>query len=469
MQAHPCTRQRGSTKGCDKDGRSRPATKGDDEGSRADASFRENLSRAGGFRAGFALLFLLLPGVVVLEPQAGDWPQWHGPNRDRHAAADERLPSRLPTELQPLWKSSVGPGHASPVIAGNHLVYLDDDGTNEVAHCLAAATGRELWRNAFAERNVDEWGAGPRSTPFLEGDRVYVQSCRGEFRCLRLRDGQTLWGTSFSSDYGVQFLGPAPNDGGARHRGNNGSGIVDADAVIVPVGGTNDATVVAFDKRTGRKLWQAGRDGVAYASLVVTNLASTRQVIVFTADALTGFDRQAGAVLWRFPLRTVAHRHVATPVVFRDTIIVNSHTFGMVSLRAHRVDREWIVTEVWRNPALKINLATATLVDDSLYTQGADRDLICVDAATGKVRWSQPGFGRGGRDYVSIIAVGQRLLVLSEDGTLLLLAANPEHYQELGRLQVCGSTWSFPALADGKLYVRDPRQLLCLPLVTEPR
>ena len=100
-------------------------------------------------------------------------------------------------------------------------------------------------------------------------------------------------------------------------------------------------------------------------------------------------------------------------------------------------------------------------VGDYLYNQGANRDYVCFDANTGRLKWSQPGFGQGKKDYSSTIVAGKNLLVLTEDGTLLLLAANPARYTELGRAQVCGNTWSFPAYADGKLYVRDGRQLAC--------
>jgi outer membrane protein assembly factor BamB len=107
------------------------------------------------------------------------------------------------------------------------------------------------------------------------------------------------------------------------------------------------------------------------------------------------------------------------------------------------------------------------IVDGHLYCQGANKDYVCVDAKTGQTKWTQPGFGLGRKDYASTIAVGNNLLVLTEDGTLLLLAANPEKYTELGRVQVCGNTWSFPAYAAGKLYVRDGRSLQCFDLVAK--
>jgi outer membrane protein assembly factor BamB len=350
------------------------------------------------------------------------------------------------------------------VVAGGTLVYLDEDGTREVAHALDVATGKERWRVDYADVFRDEWGAGPRATPMIDGDRVYVQSCDGEFRCLALADGRTLWKVNFGTDFGVKFLGAKANEGTATRRGNNGSGVIDGARLILPVGSRQGASLVCLDKATGRVLWKSGSDEAAYSSLVTGTLGGVRQVVAFTAEALLGADLETGRILWRVPLKTNAKRHAVTPRILGNRVLVSSHTFGLRCFEITPDDGGLSAREAWANPALPINLATLVAVGPSLYGQGAKSDLICVDAATGQVRWSQAGFGLGRKDYASTIAAGDRLLVLTEGGTLVLLAADPARYTELGRLQICGSTWSFPALAGGKLYVRDARQLLCLDL-----
>ena len=412
-------------------------------------------------------LVLRLVVVVALAGAvpAADWPQWRGPTRDGRAAVTEPALSSLPKELNPVWRIAVGGGHSSPVVAAGRLLYLDEDGQHEVAHLLDAATGRELWRTPFADRFEDEWGAGPRSTPLIDGDRAYVQSCSGEFRCLNVAAGKVLWGVSFERDFGVRFHGARGAESlVAARRGNNGSPVVDGDAVIVPVGSTNGASLVCFEKLTGTIQWKTGREDAAYSSPVISTLAGLRQVVYFSADSLSGFERATGRLLWRQPLRTAARRHAATPVIMGDTVAVNSHTLGTRCFRITCSGDMFTATEVWTNPALKINLATPVLAEGHLFSQGPDRDYVCVDGATGRLQWSQPGFGQTRRDYASTILVGNNLLVLTEQGTLVLLSGNAERYRELGRLQVCGNTWSFPALADGRLFVRDGRQLCCLDL-----
>jgi outer membrane protein assembly factor BamB len=211
-------------------------------------------------------------------------------------------------------------------------------------------------------------------------------------------------------------------------------------------------------------LWRAGDDEAAYSSFMVATLAGIRQVVAFTADALLGADVTSGKILWRVPFKTNAKRHAASPVIVGDRVMVNSHSIGLVCVEVSKADAGLKAVQAWVNKELLINLATPVAVGGFLYTQGAQGDFVCVDAKTGAIKWSQAGFGGGKKDYSSTIAVGDKLLVLSESGQLVLLAANPEKYTELGRMQVCGNTWSFPAYADGKLFVRDARQLLCLDL-----
>ena len=407
---------------------------------------------------------ILVPLILLGAHQfatAADWPQWRGPARDGHAAGQL---TALPKELKPVWKISAGPGHSSPVLAGGKLIYLDEQDKKETVHLLDAATGTEIWRTPFADAAGDEWGSGPRSTPFVDGDRLYAQSCKGEFRCLNLADGKIIWETSFAKNYGVKFVGNKALEGTAARRGNNGSGLVDGARVYLPVGSVVGAGIVCFDKLTGKEIWKSLNDEAAYSSFMVGTLAGTRQLVALTAEALVGLELGDGKMLWRVPFKTGAKRHAASPVIIGDVVTANSQTIGLVGTRISRDGAGFKAVEAWANQSLKINLATPVLVGRHLYSQGVNKDYVCVDATTGALQWSQPGLGRGNKDYASTIALGKNLLVLFESGELVLLAADPSKYTELGRLQVCGSTWSHPAFADGKLYGRDGRELLCLDL-----
>lgn len=419
------------------------------------------------------LLIPLLSGAVSLispAAAAADWPQWRGPQRDG-VARGEKLPAVLPASPKILWKASAGAGHSSVVISGNRLAYLDQLGDKEHAHVLDLATGKPLWGVPFADpAEYSNYGTGPRCTPIIDGDRLYAQSGRGEFRCFSLKDGKTLWRFNFEKDYGVTFLGnrssdPEANQTAARRHGHNGAPVIDGNRIFVPVGSTKGATLVAFDKLTGKELWRAGEDNTAYSSLMVGTLAGVRQVVHLNADALMGVDASAGKILWRVPVKTGAKRHVFTPILVGDTVTIASQTVGMLQFRIVKDGADLKAEPAWSNPAMKVNISSHVLVDGKLYGIGASKgasasDLACVDFKTGQTLWIKPGFG----DYASTMAVGDKLLVLNSNGEMFLLAADPAGYKELGRVQACGKTYSFPALANGVLHVRDDRGITAMSL-----
>jgi outer membrane protein assembly factor BamB len=234
--------------------------------------------------------------------------------------------------------------------------------------------------------------------------------------------------------------------------------VIDGDAVIVPVGATNGATLVCLDKRDGTLIWKTGTDEAAYSSPMVAEIAGARQVIAFTADALLGADRMTGRILWRVPLATFAKRHAGTPVIHGNRVFVNSHTLGTICYEIARQGGDFTAREKWRNSEMKINLATPVLVNGHLFSQGAGRDLACMDAGTGRTRWRQEGFGDR---LTTIIAAGETLFALTDTGEGVFLRADAERCEELQRGQICGRTWSMPAMGEGKLVVRDNRELSC--------
>ena len=400
---------------------------------------------------------------------AEDWPQWRGPHRDGVVMDKSHPLDNLPADPKVLWKIDAGPGQSSPVLAGGKLIFLDGKDGQETAHCLDAATGNTIWTVPIAPmvEFQNAYGEGPRCTPLIDGDRVYVQSCSGEFRCLSLADGKILWKVSFGSDYGVPFLGnkstdPAANQTASRRHGNNGSAAIDGDRIFIPVGSPKDGTLIAFDKKTGKELWHAGEDNTAYSSVMVATLAGVRQAVHFTADALMGVDAASGKILWRIPLKTGAKRHVCTPIIEGDTVTVASTSIG--TLKFHIVkDGDGLKAEkVWAALPVKTVIGTPVLSGKDLYTLGAGSraDLVCLDFETGNQLWSQPGFG----DYASLIAINDKILALNSIGELVLLKATPDKYEELARAQICAKTWASPAYANGRIYVKDDAHLTALAL-----
>jgi outer membrane protein assembly factor BamB len=403
--------------------------------------------------------------------QAGDWTQWRGPNRDGHVPIRDKVPAALPTEINPRWRIPIGEGFSSPVVAGGtsagRVFYLDLQGGKEVVHAVEAATGKEVWQTPLDSVFKDDWGQGPRCTPVLDGPRVFAQSCRGELQCLSADAGKVLWRKNYVQDFGAIFMGETGPAAGATRHGNTGSPVVDGDHLIAQVGGLQGAGLVCFNKASGEVVWKSQNDTAGNAAPVIASLGGVRQVISFTALGLIGLDAGEGTLLWRVPLNTRLGRHVITPVVVDDLVVVGSYQLGLVAVKVNKDGGNFKAEPAWTSKEVASNFACPVAAGGYVYGVGPRQNVYCVEAGTGKVAWSQTGLMRasGDRAFATFIVMGKNMLMLTDGGELVLFAANPAKFEVAGRVQACGLTWSSPAYADGKLYLRDAKTLLCLDLV----
>jgi len=411
-------------------------------------------------------LFLIgLFGTACL--QAADWPQWRGPVRTGYVPEGEPVPVTLPVEPKVIWRVPVGDGFASPVVSGGRVFHLDNQDAQEVAHGVDAATGQELWKATIFSSHQDGFGMGPRCTPVADGDRVFVQSAKGEFQCLAAATGKVLWRKNFVDDFGAIYIGEKGSAAGASRHGATGSPIIDGENIIVQVGSTKGASIVAFKKATGEVVWKAENDQTAYAAPIIATVAGVRQFISFTAEALIGLDPANGKLLWREPAATRLGRNVTTPNVWRDLVVVASHQLGLVATRVEKKDGGLVASEGWVNKKMLINFSSPVVVGDHLYGLGPAKNLVCIDLASGELAWEKTGFTQtdGGRAEAAFLVMGKNVLVLTDGGELVMFAADPKEYREVGRTQVCGKTWCNPAYVGGRVYLRDARELMCVELV----
>jgi outer membrane protein assembly factor BamB len=378
------------------------------------------------------------------------------------------MPKTLPAEPNVLWRVKAGDSLASPVVADGEVFHVDNLAGKETVHALEAATGHEIWSKELDEAFKDAQSAsGPRCTPLFDNGRLYAQSCRGELKCFGASDGALLWRVNYVADFGASFIGEKGQAQGAARHGYNGSPVIDGDHLITLAGGTNGAGVVCLDKVRGRVVWKSGNDPAAYAPPVITTLAGRKQIIAFTCVALIGVDTRDGTELWRVPLSTTFSRHVTTPTIIGDTVFVSSHEWGLTAVQVTPAGSGQKAQRLWTSKEAAINFASPVAVGGYLYGLGPAKNLICVDAGTGKLAWSQPGFtvADATKAHASFLVTGSNLLVLTDGGQLVLVAADPKEFREIARAQVCGRTWCNPAYADGKLFVRDTKELVCVSLL----
>jgi outer membrane protein assembly factor BamB len=415
------------------------------------------------------LLRLFVCAACVCAVAYGDdWAQWRGPARTGYVPAGAAVPSELPAAPKVLWRMPLTDGVSSPVVAGGKVICLDNQQGKESVHAFDAGTGKVLWSVDLDEVHKDTQSKpGPRCTPLVDGDRVYAQSCRGELKCLALADGKMVWETNYVKDFGATFIGEKGNAPGATRHGYDGSPLIDGGHLIAEVGGKDGAAIVCFDKLNGKVIWKSQNDTPAYAAPIISTIDGVRQLIAFMVEGVMAIDPVDGKFLWRAPVKTALGRHVTTPVVVGNMVLVASHQAGLLGIKVDKQGDGFKGVQVWAAKESAINFSSPVAVGDYLYGLGPNKNLICVDVQSGKQTWSKTGYSGsdGGHAHAGMIVMGQNLLVLMDNGQLALVAADPKAYHEVSRAQVCGTNWCNPAYADGKLYFRDARELWCVQLL----
>jgi outer membrane protein assembly factor BamB len=399
---------------------------------------------------------LLGLAVTVATVDAQDWPQLLGENRNGHYVGppvDVSWDGGSPPEL---WRRAVGAGFAGPVVSGDRLILFHRLDRREVVEALETANGETVWRHEYPTSYRDDFGfdEGPRSVPVVADGRVFTFGAQGMLRALDLETGDLVWSVDTRAEFRFRkgFFGAA------------GSPLVSAGRVIANVGGP-DAGIVAFDAATGDQLWAATDDEASYSSGIEADFGGASHVVFFTRNLLVGLDPSSGEVRFREPWRARLRASVnaATPIVVDDAVFVSAE-YGP-GAGVFRVQPEGGLEEVWRsNDVLSNHYATSVHRDGTLYgfhgRQEYGQSLRAVDLLTGDVHWSLDQFGAG-----TVLFAGDRLVVMRESGELLIADASPDGMTELASGQVLPAVVrAYPALAHGRLYVRNGDTLVCLDL-----
>lgn len=401
----------------------------------------------------FSLALALAP---ALPARGGDWPQLHGPARDGHSAETNLNWDWPRGGPKVIWKLDTGSGWASPVVAGASLILFHRVGDEEVVACLDAATGKEKWKLAYPTRYKDDFGFddGPRATPTVVDGAVYTLGADGDLTATDVGTGKKLWARNLMADYrpAKGFFGVAC------------SPLVLDKKLYVNVG-AKGAGVVCFDAATGKEVWKSTDDGASYSSPVVGRFDGKPAVVFLTRAGLRVLDPTSGKSLYDFPWRPRDNNSVqaATPVVWNDEVFLTvSYSTGAALVKLKGGSAE----EVWSNDkTLSSQYNTPVRVGDYLYGTHGRSDagvavLRCVEWKTGAVKWSEPKFGGA-----SLIAVDGGLLALTEGGDLVRFDASAEGYKERARAALLAKpARPSPALANGFLYLRDGKQLVCVSL-----
>lgn len=390
--------------------------------------------------------------TMALSAEGDDWPQWRGVNRDAKSQETDLLeqwPEAGPTLA---WKAEgLGGGFSSVSIADGKIFTLGDQGDGNFVIALRESDGTHVWKTRIGASGGHKKYEGPRSTPTVDGGEVFVLNQHSDLVCLDAQSGELTWSVNLVEKFGGEMMS------GWKY---SESPLVDGDRVICTPGG-GDGTLLALDRKTGKKLWQTDKwtDTAGYSSVIIATIAGVRQYVQLTGESVAGVAPDSGKLLW-LAQREGKTAVVATPVVADDTVFVtSSYGIGCNAFRIVNENGQWATEELYANKEISNHHGGVVLLDGHVYgsSGGAFR---CLDLASGELDFEGRSVGKGATIYAD-----GHLYLRSESGPVALIKATPEGLQEVSRFDQPDRSdkkaWPHPVIAGGKLYLRDQDVLLC--------
>ena len=427
------------------------------------------------------LLVILVAGVGTNLSDAADWPQWRGLNRDG-VWTETGLVERFESAQLPLkWRAAIGSGYCGPTVAEGRVFVMDrmlKPARQERVHCFDAETGTPLWSYAYdCVYERVQYEAGPRASVTIDAGRAYSLGTMGHLHCFDAKSGKVLW----SHDCRNEYAANVPVWGIA------GAPLVESDLLIVPIGGKDNACLMAFDKATGQEKWRALKDSVSYSAPIMIEQAGQRVLVYITDQRIVGLEPRTGQVYWEQPfVPKEMEITIATPVFDGRRLVATSFYDGTLLLNVHPNDLG--VQQLWhrrganeqKTDALHCCISTPMILGDYLYGVDSYGELRCLDLRTGdriwedltatpKARWSN----------VHMVRSGDKIWMFNERGELVIGRLAPDGFHEISRAKVIDPTqdqldqrggvcWSHPAFANKRVYARNDKELVCADLAAKP-
>jgi len=392
--------------------------------------------------------------AIAVAAHAADWPQWRGPDRT-DISKETGLLKEWPKEGPPkVWMSKeAGLGYSGFAVVGDTLYSMGAKDDKEFLFALDVNDGRLKWSSDVGPLLTNNWGDGPRATPTVDGDLLYVLNGKGNLVCANTSDGAIVWQKTMA-----ELGGKTPNWGYCE------SVLIDGEKAVCTPGGKQGA-LAAFNKKTGEPIWQSKdfKEDAQYSSIIVADHNGKRQYIQLMQKKLVGIDAENGNVLW--VTDWVGRTAVIPTPIFHDGCVFITSGYG-AGCKLVKLEPEQAV-DVYQNTNMKNHHGGVILVGDYLYGFSDGLGWVCQDFKTGEVKWNEKSqLGKG----CLTCADGMLYLVDEARGEVALIEASPEGYQEHGRFTLepqttqrkpSGRIWTHPTIADGKLYLRDQELLFC--------
>jgi outer membrane protein assembly factor BamB len=399
-----------------------------------------------------------------------DFPEFLGPGRKCWLSGPELADDWGTQPPKLLWKQPIGAGWSGFAAVNAYAVTMEQRGPDEWVTCYEIASGKPIWGHSIEGRHENKLGGiGPRSTPTIHAGRVYALGATGVLRCLDGATGKLLWSDDLRSRYQLT----AVEDEGMVMWGRAGSPLIVDSLVVVAGGGKEPKNLVAFDAASGRLVWEATNikedgtpDQIGYASPALATLAGRKQITIVNASTASGHDPATGERLWSFPWPGHSNGDACTSqaalVDDRHLLLSKGYSAGseLIEISADSSGERFSATSVWKSPkSLQTKLTNVVVYGGHAF--GLSEGILeCVDLENGKRKWKSGRFGHG-----QILGVGDKLLVVSEEGDLALVEANPTRFVQLGVAPALeGKTWNTLCLFGRRLVIRNGQEAACFEL-----
>lgn len=389
----------------------------------------------------------LVSRAVNAAPQAS-WPQFLGPHRDNRSSETglmQKWPDEGPALVTTI--SGFGVGFSDISIADGVVYSMGNRDEREFVFAYRLDSGEKVWEFDCAAAYHNGFGDGPRSTPTIDGERLFALGATGELVCLERKTGTPVWRKNIVKEFGSAVPG----------WGICESVLIDEDHVICTPGG-KDATLAALDKSNGNTIWKAAvpdNDRIAYSSIIAIDVGGVKQYVQVTAKGTIGIRASDGKFLWRDDSAANGTANCCAPVA-TDGMVFTASGYGkggsMVELSSHGGETSCLLA--WHANKMQVHHGGLTLVEGYVYASSDSGGLTCLELKTGKMKWQNRSVGKG-----SVTWVEGKLIVRSEQGPVACVAATPEEYRELGRfspkVRSNKPAWPYPVVTGGKLFLRD--------------
>jgi len=391
------------------------------------------------------VILVAISSIMTGAPVTNDWPQWRGPERDGISAEKGLLKQWPAAGPKQVWSiSNLGEGYGSLSIQDERIFVQGTNRSASVVHSLNRADGKTVWSASLGPKVDEGRGNGPRSTPTIDGDRIYVLTENGDLACLRAKDGSRVWSRNMLRDFGGDnpkwLISESP--------------LIDGNRVIVSPGG-NGAGIVALDKMSGKTVWTARdlSDEAGYSSCIIEDVGGVRTIMNFTSSAAVGVRASDGKVMWRYAKAANRTANCTTPVFHNNKVFFSSaYDTGAALLDLSARGGEVQAREVYFTRDMMNHHGGVVLVNGYLYGF-SNSILTCLEFATGKKMWSARSVGKGSLTYADGM-----LYLFGENNGVALAEATPSGYNEKGRFNVQDQgrpSWAHPVVAGGRLYIRN--------------